>query len=436
MGRLRIDITADGITAELVVAAGPPASAVDVQAALAAASVNHGLDLDAIAAASSRLQDPQHQGRTVVARGSAARPGNDGRLELTWPLGLQPGTEAGDGHVDFRERQFLHPVSAGTVCARIVEPEAGAPGRSVRGAVLPAKAGRPVAVRPGPGLQLAGDRLIAVRGGTLVGNGTAIDVVPLFQHGADVDYRSGNLHTDGALVVRGDVREGFAATATEAVHVLGAVLDSSVHGGGSVRIEQGVLGPTSLVVAGTDLWCRHATGATLQAGRLLTFGDGASHCRAAATDIVATTGRGAVFGGELRARQRVAVRSAGRDPGAPTTLAVADLTTANAELVRNTGRDQKLAERARHKARTLGSSGGKSLRQATRLGDAAQQERLQLRLQQRELLRTACIEVLDQLHLGVRLGFGEHNHTVTEVRQHVRLRWDVDADRLVEERLP
>ncbi len=433
---MRIEIAADGTTAVLHVTAGPPTGTAALQQVLLQNHVVHGLDAQALATVAAALADPGHQSRTEIARGTPACPGQDGRLELLLPVGVVPGTGADDGSIDFRERHFLQPVAAGVDCARVIPPTAAQPGRSVRGTTLAAPHGRPALVRPGPGLRRDGDRLLAVRSGALVRNGATIDVVPLFEHGADVDYRSGNLHTDGAIAVRGSVGEGFTVTGDEAVHVTGAVLDATVRSGGSVRIDQGVMGPRSLVIAGGDLWCRHATGAALQAGGTLTFGDGASHCRVTATTISARTGRGTVFGGELRARHRIDVGTAGREPGAPTLLAVADLTFANAELVRNTLGEEKLAQRARLRARGQGPNAGKALRAAARLGDIARDERLQLRQQQRELLLQATIAVHDTLHQGVRLQFGEHHHTVTDPRRHVRLRWNPDTDRLLEETLP
>jgi uncharacterized protein len=434
--RLRIEISSDGLTAALHVTAGPAADAEALPRALQQSRIGHGLDAEALGRIAAALADPTYQGRTEIARGTPARAGQDGRIELHWPVGLVPGSGPADGPIDFRERHFLQPVPADSVCARIIHPTAAVPGRSVLGTVLTAPHGRPPAARPGPGLRQQGDQLIAVRGGALVCNGPSIDVVPLFVHGADVDYRSGNLHTEGALVVRGDVREGFAATATEAVQVTGAVLDATVRGVGAVRIEQGVMGQRSLVVASGDLWCRHATAATLQAGGTLTFGDGASHCRATATNIHAHAGRGTVFGGELRASRRIEVGTAGREHGTATLLAVADLTYANADMVRNTLGPEKLAERARLRARGQGPHAGKSLRTAARLGDVARDERLRLRQQQRELLGAASIVVHDTLHVGVRLCFGDHHHTVDDRRHHVRLRWNPDTDRLHEETLP
>ena len=46
----------------------------------------------------------------------------------------------------------------------------------------------------------------ARRGGMICCVGeSSIDVLDLYEHGSDVDYESGNLRIEGALMVRGDV---------------------------------------------------------------------------------------------------------------------------------------------------------------------------------------------------------------------------------------
>ena len=61
----------------------------------------------------------------------------------------------------------------------------------------------------------------------------------------------------------------MSVTAKAEVLVRGAVLSARVIAGGSVRIQQGVLGRDAVVEAGGDLRCRHATSASLAAGGVL-----------------------------------------------------------------------------------------------------------------------------------------------------------------------
>lgn len=438
MARLRLTIRGDGLAAELHASPGPPATAAEVQAVLAEAKVVHGLDQAALDQFTARLADAQFTGKVEIAKGTAPVAGTDGRLEGACLMPQLPGTEHTDGHIDYHERVLLHPAALDQDLARITAPTPGTAGCNVRGLPLPAKPGKPHQERLGPGVRCFGDRLVAARNGTVLHTERSFDVVPLHVHQGDVDLDSGNLHTHGSLQVQGDVHEGFAATADGHVHVTGAVFSGTVTAGASVRVDQGVLGTGSELRAGDDLVCRHATSASLQAGRLVEIGDQATHCRIQATHIRAARGRGAVFGGSLRSRQSIEVRAAGTATGAPTLLSVADLLDAQTELVR------LQAEAARFDRANLRSQrgedgrlgGGKALRLATRAGDRSQQERLRLLALQRELLSAARITILDTAHPGVVLQFGAVRLPITLPIQGGEFRFDLDHDKIVQKRLP
>lgn len=415
---------------------GAPCTEAELRAELAQAKVANGLDNDAISQLANTLVQPEWSGQAVVARGTAPIAGADGHLAVMGPPGLRPGRPHADGHIDYRERQCLLPVPADVCVATIVPPTVGTPGRSVQGRALASKPGAPLRVRVGPGLRQEGDRLFSNRGGALVLVPPLVDVVPLYVHSGDVDYESGNLHSDGAIEVRGDVHEGFTVDATADVRVAGAVLDATVNAGGKAIVDQGVMGNHAAVTAGTDLYCRHATGASLRAHDTLTFGDQASHCRLRAGRIVATSGRGTIFGGELRARDAIVVRTAGTAIGSPTTFVVADVADDEAELVRQAITDLKVADRAVQRGRLDTGRSAKVARDVVRASNPAQQAMLRLRMLQRERLRTAVVEIHETLHAGVRIQFGERTFVSDLPRQRLRLRWDEPNDRIVEENLP
>lgn len=422
--------------AELHVAKGAPCTEAELRSALAAGGVTFGVDDVAVHQLAERAVETEWSGSAVVARGQAAVNGRDGYLAIVDPPGLRAGTTHADGHIDYRERHYLLPVAADTLVATVVPPEPGRPGCSVAGRALAAKAGAPLRLRPGPGVRLEDDRLHAIRGGVLSLAAPLVDVVPLFVQGGDVDYRVGNLHTEGSVEVRGDVHEGFAVQATHDVRVVGAVLDATITAGARVLVDQGVLGDHARVTAQGDVYCRHATAAALHAGGVVTFGDGASHCRALGERIVATTGRGTVFGGELRARASIVVRTAGTAQGARTLLAVGDVSDLEATAVREALADQKLADRAVQRGRQDAGRSVKATRTAVRLGDTAQQAKLRIRMQQRERLRGASVEIHETLHPGVRVQFGDKSFCTDSPRRHLRLRWDEEHDCIVEENLP
>lgn len=431
MAQIKIRTSDRNMVAVVQATAGPAMSAADVRAALTAGRIVHGLDDAAIDALGQRLADGAFTGEAVVARGTPPIPGDDGRIEGLFPPGTQAGMPREDGSIDYRERFFLIGVTEGVELGRIVPPTAGTPGVDVTGGPVTAKPGKPTTVRTGAGTRLQGAVVVATRNGVLLRNARTLDVVPLFAHGGDVDYRSGNLHTDGSLAVQGDVREGFVATASGDVQVQGAVTDGMVHAGGSAQIGGGVIGRHAAVHAEGDVACRHATSATIEAGGVVTIADQATHCRIRAAVVEVVERHGALLGGETRARDRITVRNVGSAGGAATVLVVGDLLADEAKAVRAGGPGAKLDDLARQRRAAAGSGAHANLRAV----DAATEERLRLRVRQRELLARACVEIHGAIHPGVRVVFGDRAWTCDVARHGLRLRWNPDDETILEENL-
>ena len=388
MARIRIRLEDGGLAAVAQAAAGTAMTEPDLRALLAAERVVHGVDEAAVTLYAARLGDPGFAGKAVLARGLAPVPGSDGRVECSVAPDVVPGEVHDDGHIDFRERHFLVPVRDGVEIARVVAPTMGTPGRNVHGAVVAARPGRPHRVRLGPGARLEADRVFATRSGVLLHDERKLDVIALHTHAADVDYASGSLHTEGSLAVRGDVTDGFAATAAGDVHVTGSVLDGTVEAGGTVRVAQGVLGAAASVRAHGNLACRHATAATLHSDGTLELLDQAAHCQLRAQRVRATCGRGAVIGGVVRAAERIDVKVAGTAGGADTLFVLGEDPTGTAD-----------------------------------------------REQTRALVGAALLTVADTLHVGVRVAFGEHTWVADRPHHRVRVRWCADTGTVVVEPL-
>lgn len=433
VARIRITTSERDMVATAQAIAGPAVGIGELQAALAAAKVVHGIDAAAVQAFAGRLADPTFCGSAVLARGEPPTPGADGRIDMSYPPEVLPGETRADGSIDYRERHLLVPVREATELGRIVPPAPGRAGCDVHGTTLPSRPGKPHQVRTGPGTRIVEDRIVATRSGVLVQHARALDVVPLYTHAADVDYASGSLHSEGSLAVRGDVHEGFTAVAAGDVQVDGSVLGGHVRAGGSVRIAQGVLGTTASVHAHGDLSCRHATAAELSALGNVHLHDQAAHCRIRGESLEARTGHGAVLGGDVAVRTRITLRVAGTAAGCATHLAVGDVTADAAAAVRATNPEAKVAERARQRGSGDDRPTGKALRSGLRSADTDLEERLRLRLRQRQLLENATVEVLDTLHVGVRVTFGEKSWVCDATRHHVRLRWSPEDEAIREE---
>ena len=428
MARIQVMVPANGLTASVRVTAGPPADADALRQALRAAGVRQGIDATACADVAARLRDREARFDAVVARGTPPTAGENGRLEGELLAPPRPGRRSASGDIDYRERDVVHPVAAGDCIATLVPPTAGTPGVDVRGRVLPATPGKPARHRLKDGVRLEGSRVIAARNGVLAFTDTTIDVVELYTHPADVDYASGNLHSGGSLLIQGDIDDGFEATADGDVNVTGTVF-GAVRAGGSVHVQQGVLGSQQAVRAGLDLTCHHATATRLIAGRTLLVRDQASQSLLKAHEVLLLDGHACVRGGEVRTRERIDVGTAGATAGTPTVLATAQLLDERQELARRTAatnRAGRLGKGALHRHR-----GGKLARGATRAGDEERAEKLRLKRRQRELLDKAQVRIPGPCHAGVLVRFADLEYRVDEDRVGVTFRYDRTSDAIV-----
>jgi uncharacterized protein (DUF342 family) len=411
VARLSVNVSSDGLVAKLRASTGPPAGAKEVAAALTKSGIVHGIDTAAIDAFVPQLQQTSFSGSTVVARGTPPQHGSDGKVSGAFLIPQQPGTERRDGHIDFRERELLHPARANELVAQILRPTEGTAGTNVLGGPIPAKPGGRHRERLGPGVELRDDQVFARRDGVILHTTQLLDVVALHIHQGDVDLASGNLHTAGSLRIVGQVQPGAAAAAHGDLHLTGGSFDAKLTAGGTVRVDGGIQGPNSEASAGADLFCRHATSSQLRAEGLVEIADQATHCRIEATNIRMVRGRGTVLGGELHARNKIELRTAGNAQGTPTLLAVADLPAEHAALVRLEAEQSRL-ERTLGRQQRAAEPTGKHLRGAVRGQDRVLQERLRLRKLQAELLQHASIRILGSAHPGVTIRLGNRQRVL------------------------
>jgi len=432
VNRIRVLVAADRSAVEVQIVPGLPTDPRELRAALQAQGVVHGLDEQALASLGELLAAAEADGRAIVARATPPNPGRDGRVEFAFATAPLPGQQCGNGAVDFHERELLHPAATGAEIARILPPERGEDGHDVLGRPLPAPARKPAALRVGAGAALQPDgRVLAVRDGFVATPAGAIDVLPLYAHKGDVDLKCGNLHSHGAVLVSGDLQQGFQIEADGDVAVAGSAFGGTIVAGGSVTVGFGAQAG-SRITTGGDLRCRHATNSTLLAAGKIEIRDELVHCEAAAASIVLLQGRGSALGGALRARDRIALRSAGSPSGAPTLLAAGDLTSERAELVRRKRQLERI-ERTVHRRGDADPARGKLLRERTAAADDAQKEKLDLLRRQRELLCSARIEVHGRMHPGVRVQFGDAVLALTTECQGMCFRFDAAAGTIVQE---
>lgn len=322
--RLRVRVASDGFSASVSVRAGPPVSEQELRDALEAAGIRAGIDPSAYAELARGLGEATFtSAERVIARGEPAQDGEDGSFEPRFRPGIQPGHLRDDGTVDFHDRELLKPVAPGDVLGRLHPSRPGVPGYLVDGSALTAKATKEARLALGPGVERDADGLVrATRAGVVDSNDPqALRVVEHHEHHGAVDLRSGHLHMQGSLVVKGDVERAFSVYATGDIEIRGSVDCGTVHAGGDLRVQRGVRGGAGGVVrAEGNLAVHHAESATLHAGHLLQLGE-ALHSLLTAERVEVS---GKLRGGLAQAELSIVAREVGSPQGTDTELAVAE----------------------------------------------------------------------------------------------------------------
>jgi uncharacterized protein (DUF342 family) len=154
---------------------------------------------------------------------------------------------AADETVDFYNVSHFSTIEPGTHIATVIEPTGGTPGRDVTGEQIPARPGRPLQIKIGEGLILTDEqKVVANQTGVMQFNGRSLSVTRLLEVPDYVDFSTGNINFDGAVVVRHGVRDNFVVKAGEDLIVYGLVEAASIICSGSVTLRRGMSGHPEL----------------------------------------------------------------------------------------------------------------------------------------------------------------------------------------------
>jgi uncharacterized protein (DUF342 family) len=183
-----------------------------------------------------------------VVCGRRPTTGFDARIEYAF-ASLAPAAAHSNGEaerepfaIDHRETHALERCSTGDVLARKVAGCDAIDGVDAYGRIVPAERAKEVKLAAGSNASLSED------GASIVAN---IDGVPsrdasgrvLVQPSVtvkNVDFKSGNIHFDGSVIIEGDVLQGFCVEASGDVHVKGSVEHATIRAGGSIHVGGGV----------------------------------------------------------------------------------------------------------------------------------------------------------------------------------------------------
>ncbi len=433
--RISLHRASDGLLAWVTVVPGPAAGQAEFDAALEKSGIVYGLDAEARQRLVQAIADPEFACTDeIVARGQPAQLGQDARLDLSFAQGIQPGHIREDGSFDYHDRELLKPVSCGD-CLGTLHPEVrGRSGLNVDGTIIRVPPVKVLTLQLLRGVELSAENTIrAVRDGVVLYRpGQNLDVVDHHEHQGPVDLHSGNLHMQGSLVVRGEVRRPYSVAATGDVDIAGSVESSCVRAGGSLVVRGGARGGVSgALYADGDISIRHAESAVLHSGGLVSLQESVN-CQVVAARVRVS---GRFRGGSATAEDQIIVKEAGAQHGTDTQLTAGEpleLPISEAQRLIAAQKSKRSAERMGGRS-TDRAKGGKIGRVRSEL-DEFNTKRLAERAQHRSrLLEIASIQV-NLAYPGVCIRIGEARLTLTEPVKFTRFVLDPVSTTLQSER--
>ncbi len=325
---LTVDIV-DGAMKAVVIISEPGFGGADISADyvrsfLASNGIVHGLKEDVM----EEIELSPRYGRPIIAaEGTRARDGANARVEYNFKLERNAVTlREKDGRVDFKDISHVENVVAGQLLARKIPAEAGQPGQTVTGDVIPATKGKDCDLMIGKNVKLSEDGLTALAdiNGQVLLLGGKINVEPIYTIPGDVNLRTGNILFLGSVIVRGNVEDGFSVKAAGNIEIFGSVGKCLLDAEGDIFVHQGIAAKTEgKIRCGNSLYSKFIEHAHVDAGEYVVVTDGIVHSFVDANKMILCQGKRAqIVGGRLRASEEINSKILGSVAGTETLLEV------------------------------------------------------------------------------------------------------------------
>ena len=291
-----------------------------MQRVLSEQRITCGLRGDVFDEASLSTTQPR---RIQLAKGIAPVSGVDGKLDMLIDEGVHLTVDQ-QGRVDWHDHGRIDNVAKGLPLARILPPTGGTPGIDVRGKCLEPKAGRvldPVRViGEGAGLDPQQPNLIQT---TSAGHfhrdrQKRLCVETRLIVDGDVDNKHGNIDTELSVLVKGDVKAGFAIKSAGDIEIMGVIEDARVSALGNLIVRGGILQGTNRVKAQGDISARYVSNREIKCNNLRVNGS-LRWARVLATGEVMAK---EILAGDVIAAGNITVDQLGNEDAIPTRVQV------------------------------------------------------------------------------------------------------------------
>jgi uncharacterized protein (DUF342 family) len=300
-------------------------------------------------------------------------PGSGGRepyLHLSHKdaAGRAGNTNLDEDALDIREMQQRVTVKAGQLVAEVRYKSNPVPGRNVYNEEVANLPNDELIIRVGDGIQQREvGRFYATSDGIPVIEEESISLTKVLVHEGDVNLRTGNIHFDGPVEIKGSVEAGAVVEVTGDLVIHGSVQGAIVRAQGSVTVKSGITtGTRGSIQARNDLVAEFIENSRIVCGGSLTVTKALLNSHIYVGGSIKVTGKtGVVAGGRIFCREDVVTENLGYRRGAITFLDVgADWRAARSVDIRSL-RLEKVQKRAEEDRKALRELVQKSKAQTT-----------------------------------------------------------------------
>ncbi|KAA3637804.1 MAG: DUF342 domain-containing protein [Calditrichaeota bacterium] len=274
------------------------------------------------------LKDEAYNTPLKVAEGEMPKRGPDSEFIFHFETAqsLKP-QEDEDGHIDYKNINFIQNIEKGGVLVTRVPAKPGIPGTNVQGKSIKGPDGRSLPFKNGDNTEISadGNTVIASCSGAIVFLNNKVSVNDVLHIKGDVDFSVGNIDCRGSVRVSGTIKTGFSIKTDGDLEVNGNVEDATLDVQGNIMVKGGFFGKGhGIMKSGGDIYVKFAEGQKLIAGGDIAVGGEVVNCIMVAKGNVHVKGaKGKIVGGETKAKKEIRASFLGTESGTLTTLMVA-----------------------------------------------------------------------------------------------------------------
>ncbi|MBI5584851.1 MAG: DUF342 domain-containing protein [Deltaproteobacteria bacterium] len=320
----QLRISEDALTATLKIPEAVPAELTveALKAWLTQKGVVYGLSLDADL--DRLLGGEENRGQeAVIAAGTPARSGQDGRIEYHFDLeASKVGTVRLDGAIDFKDKGEIPQVTEGALLAEKIPSIPGVAGMNIFGQTLSPEAVRDVLLLAGENARSSEDGLQVFAktcGRPALNRDGRIVVYPELRIDGDVGLETGHIQFNGHIKVSGIIQEGYRVKGGQltAREIDKAAVDIE----GDIQVNGGIIG--SKIKSKGTVMARYVEASGIQALGDVIIRDEVLHSvMDVHGQLQVTSSTGKILSSDITARKGIEAAFIGSDASRPCNLVI------------------------------------------------------------------------------------------------------------------